>query len=70
MNLDLIKEQIKLNLGRRIRVQVFGLRNKKNVYEGILIDCYPNLFIVNVDGSNKSFTYADVVTGEVKLDYF
>ena len=69
MNVDLVKEQIKAHLGKRITVSVFGLRNRKNVYEGTLVDCYSNIFVVNVMGSSKSFTYADVITGEVKLQY-
>ena len=69
MNVDLIKEDIKKNIGRKVRINVFGLRNKKNTYEGILKICYPSLFIVDVSGTNKSFTYADVITGEVKISY-
>ena len=69
MNLDIVKNDIRKNIGRKVRINVYGLRNRKNVYEGRLDGCYPNIFTVNVDGSSKSFTYSDVITGEVKIEY-
>jgi len=69
MNIDLVKEKIEKNIGKKVVVNVYGLRNKKMFYEGILRSCYSNVFVVDVLGSSKSFTYADVITGEVKLQY-
>ena len=43
MNLNIVKEQILNNLGKKVEVSVYGLRNRVNKYEGILYKTYPNM---------------------------
>ncbi len=69
MNLNIIKEQINKNLNKKVRVSVYGLRNRIDRYEGLLYKVYPNIFTVLINGEEKSFTYRDVITGEVKIKY-
>ena len=69
MNINIIKEDISKNINRKVIINVYGLRNKVNRYEGILYKIYPNLFTVLVNGEEKSFNYRDVITGEVKIKY-
>lgn len=69
MNLNIVKDQINQNLNKKVRVSVFGLRNRVDRFEGILYKVYPNIFTVLINGEEKSFTYRDVVTGEVKIKY-
>ena len=69
MNLDIIKKDLEGKIGQSVRVQVNGMRNKTNVYLGVIEEVYPNIFTVLVDGETKSFSYVDVVTGEVNLEY-
>lgn len=69
MNLNIVKEEIKHNLSKKVLVNVYGLRNRVNKYEGVLYKVYPNLFTVLVNGEEKSFCYRDLVTGEVKIKY-
>ncbi len=69
MNLNIVKEELKKNLNKKVRVSVFGLRNRVDHYEGVLYKIYPNIFTVLIRGEEKSFTYRDVITGEVKLKY-
>lgn len=69
LNPQLIREEIKKNLNRKVNIVVYGLRNKKCSYKGILNKIYPNIFtIISLDGE-KSFSYADIITGDIKIKY-
>ncbi|HIU11910.1 MAG TPA: Veg family protein [Candidatus Onthocola stercorigallinarum] len=69
MNINIVKEEIKSKINRKVSISVFGLRNRVNRYEGVIYKVYPNIFTVLIDGEEKSFTYRDVITGEVKIKY-
>ena len=69
MNINIVKEEIKSKINRKVSIIVFGLRNRVNRYEGVIYKVYPNIFTVLIDGEEKSFTYRDVITGEVKIKY-
>ncbi len=69
MNINIVKEEIKSKINRKVSICVFGLRNRVNRYEGVIYKVYPNIFTVLIDGEEKSFTYRDVITGEVKIKY-
>ena len=69
MNLNIIKDQISKSLNKKVLVSVYGLRNRVDRYEGTLYKIYPNIFTILINGEEKSFTYRDVITGEVKLKY-
>ena len=69
MNLDSIKEEIRSNLNQAVSVTVYGMRNKTNNFVGVISGIYPNIFTVLADGENKSFSYADVATKEIKIEY-
>lgn len=69
MNINIIKNEINNKLNSKVLVSVYGMRNRVNRLEGILYKTYPNLFIVLVDGEEKSFCYRDVITGDVKINY-
>ena len=69
MNINIVKEEIKSKINRTVSISVFGLRNRVNRYEGVIYKVYPNIFTVLIDGEEKSFTYRDVITGEVKIKY-
>ena len=69
MNINIVKEEISKNINKKVSIAVYGLRNRVNRYEGIIYKMYPNLFTVLVNGEEKSFTYRDVITGEVKIKY-
>ena len=65
MNLDLVREDIAKYLKKRVLIKVYGMRNKNYEYEGVLSAIYPYVFTVLIDGSEKSFNYADVIIGDV-----
>ena len=67
MNLSDIKDEIKSLINKEVMLNVTGSRSKKQMYKGIINEVYPNIFTVLVKGVNKSFTYADVAIGDVKI---
>lgn len=69
MNIDLVRQRIESNLNKRVVVTVYGLRNKINRYEGTLYKTYPNIFSIIYEGVEKSFSYNDYITGDIKIKF-
>ncbi len=69
MNINIIKEQIAKNIGKKVIISVYGLRNKVNKYEGPIYKLYPNIFTILYNNEEKSFNYRDVITGDIKIKY-
>ena len=69
LNTNYIKEEIKKNIGRKIHIKLYGMRGKTNSYEGIIHAVYPNLFTILENNIEKSFTYRDILTGDIKIKY-
>ena len=61
------KEFIKSSFGRRVLIKVYGIRNKVDMIEGIISECYSHVFVVRTKFGNKSFTYTDVLVGNIKV---
>ncbi len=70
MNLNVIKREVESKIGDSVQIVVYGMRNKTSTYFGKLKEVYPNIFTISTDIGEKSFSYADVCTGEVKIKYF
>ena len=69
MNINLVRQKIESNLNKKVMVSVYGLRNKVSRYEGILYKTYPNIFSIISDGVEKSFSYNEYITGDVKIKF-
>ena len=69
MNIDLVKNKITANINKKVVVTVYGLRNKINRYEGTLYKTYPNIFSIIYEGVEKSFSYNDYITGDIKIKF-
>ena len=69
MNIDLVRQKIESNLNKKVVVTVYGLRNKINRYEGTLYKTYPNIFSIIYEGVEKSFSYNDYITGDIKIKF-
>ena len=46
MNINIVKEEIKSKINRKVSISVFGLRNRVNRYDGVIYKVYPNIFTV------------------------
>ena len=60
-------EYVKSNYGKRVIVKIYGIRNKIDTIEGIITECYSKIFVVKTKFGNKSFTYTDILVGNIKL---
>ena len=69
MNINLVKSIIEKNLNKEVVIVVYGLRNKVSRYRGVLYKTYPNLFSIIENGVEKSFSYNDYITGDIKIKY-
>ncbi len=69
MNLNSIKTTIKENIGASVQIVVYGMRNKRETYVGKIKKVYPNIFSIQMDVGEKTFLYADVCTGDIKIKY-
>lgn len=69
MNPEIIKEKIEKDIGKKVRITVYGLRNKTNLYDGVIKAIYPNIFTIYDGNGEKSFSYRDVITGDIKIKY-
>ena len=65
MNLDIIRNNFKKLYNKEVIVHVYGMRNKNEKYVGKVTGVYSYVFTVNINGSDKSFNYADVIVGDV-----
>lgn len=59
------KNFIRSIVGKSVIIKVMGLRNKNEIVEGIVGACYPNVFVVETVSGVKSFTYTDVLIGNI-----
>ena len=67
MNLYREKARIKNLLNKQVRLKVNIGRNKFEYYNGVIVNMYDSLFIVDVSGIIKSFSYADLLTKNVLI---
>lgn len=56
---------IRANLNKEVFIKVIGLRNKSSYIDGIISECYRNVFIVDTGKGKKSFSYSDVLIGNI-----
>ncbi len=69
MNTDDIKKEISQNIGHKVEIKVYGMRGKTSSYTGYIHAIYPNLFTIIENNVEKSFTYRDIFTGDIKIKY-
>jgi uncharacterized protein Veg len=69
MNIESVKEIINKNLGRKVKITVYGIRNKINHYEGTLYKVYPNIFTILYQNEEKSFSFRDIITKDIDIKY-
>ncbi|HHT41812.1 MAG TPA: ABC transporter permease [Firmicutes bacterium] len=66
-----IKQHLESNLGKKVFIRANKGRRRYLESEGILVETYPKLFVVDLDQTNavrrRSYTYADVLTDTVQI---
>lgn len=70
MTIDKVKNELTYYVGRKINIKYNLGRNKFEKYNVILKELYDYIFLVeNERGIKKSFTYTDIITKTIKIDY-
>lgn len=72
MTLQEIKDKVSNNIGNDVIIKCNLGRNKFEKYKAKIKETYKNVFIVEVNDKRceiKSFTYTDVMTKTIKIDY-
>ncbi len=64
-----IKKELERNIGKKVRITVYGMRNRREVVVGNIKEVYPNIFTVSSRDISKSFSYSDVLIGDIKIEY-
>ncbi len=72
-DINQVRNTIRRNVGRRVRIRENKGRNKVDVAEGVIAEIYPCVFLVRVNSMNPdikrtlSFSYTDLLTRDVEL---
>lgn len=65
---DKIKKDIILKKGQFFEFKVNNIRNKCDIFEGVISEVYDRVFVVKTkDGNTISFTYSDILIGNVEI---
>ena len=68
MNIKNIKNYLSSKIGSNIVVVYYGSRNKKEIYRGILLKLYGNIFTLKLfNGEIRSFSYIDILTKTIQI---
>ncbi|NLO66610.1 MAG: ABC transporter permease [Firmicutes bacterium] len=71
MTIEDIRQQLESNVGKKVFIRANKGRRRYLETEGVLVETYPKLFVVNLDQTNavrrRSYTYADVLTQNVQI---
>lgn len=61
------KDFVRSNKGKNVLIKVLGIRNKNEYIDGVISECYQNLFMVDTLNGKKSFTYTDYLIGNILI---
>ncbi len=71
MNITDVKENLNKYIGRKVTIKYNLGRNKIEKYHVIIKELFDNVFLVEKKETNeiKSFSYNDIITKTIKIDY-
>lgn len=69
MTISKVKKELLDHLGDVVSIKYSLGRNKYEEYEAIVKELYDYVFLVECDNVIKSFSYIDVITKVIKIDY-
>ena len=70
MTIDMIKNELNNYIGKEINIKYNLGRNKFEQYHVTIKELYDYVFLVELkDNIKKSFSYSDVLTNTIKIDY-
>ena len=69
MTISSVKKDLLEHIGDTISIKYNLGRNKYEEYEAIIKELYDYVFLVDTNYGIKSFTYIDVITRVIRIDY-
>jgi uncharacterized protein Veg len=69
MTISKVKKELLDHLGDVVSIKYNLGRNKYEEYEAIVKELYDYVFLVECDNVVKSFSYIDVITKVIRIDY-
>ena len=69
MTISSVKKEMLEHIGDTISIKYNLGRNKYEEYEAKIKELYDYVFLVDTLYGTKSFTYIDVITKVIKIDY-
>ena len=69
MSVDIVKSEIEKYINKEVEIKVYGLRSRVETIVGTISNIYPNIFTIRNDKEKRTFRYADIITGEIKVKY-
>ena len=69
MNPYIIRDNLRRKKGQRVKVKINGMRNKTTNYIGIIQDIYPQIFTIYDGKKINSYSFSEVINGEVELSF-
>ena len=69
MTISSVKKEMLEHLGDQVSIKYSLGRNKYEEYEAIIKELYDYVFLVECDNVVKSFSYTDVITKVIRIDY-
>ena len=69
MTISSVKKDLLEHLGDVVKIKYNLGRNKYEEYEAIIKELYDYVFLLENDYGTKSFSYIDVMTKTIKIDY-
>ena len=69
MTISKVKKELLEHIGDIVSIKYNLGRNKYEEYEAIVKELYDYVFLVECDNVIKSFSYIDVITKVIKIDY-
>ena len=69
MTVKSIKKDLLDHLGDIVKIKYSLGRNKYEEYEAIVKELYDYVFLLENDYGTKSFSYIDVITKTIRIDY-
>ena len=69
MMISKVKKELLEHLGDVVSIKYNLGRNKYEEYEAVVKELYDYVFLVECDNVIKSFSYIDVITKTIRIDY-
>ena len=69
MNTEVVKNKLNEHIGKKVTIKYNLGRNKVESYDVVIKELYNKIFLVEEGSNILSFSYSDVITKIIKIDF-